>query len=72
MATITYKTLEALSLRGEEDQLCKGPINGNKFMLKVYGESNISFNEMNLQQLSATLYGESTLEIKAGSIKDQK
>ena len=72
VATITYKTLEALSLRGEEDQLCKGPINGDKFTLKVYGESNITFNEMNLQQLSATLYGESTLEIKAGSIKDQK
>jgi hypothetical protein len=72
VATITYKTLEVLSLRGEEDQLCKGPINGDKFTLKVYGESNITFNEMNLQQLSATLYGESTLEIKAGSIKDQK
>src|SRR6478736_6708452 len=72
VATITYKTLEALSLRGEEDQLCKSPINGDKFTLKVYGESNISFNEMNLQQFSATLYGESTLEIKAGSIKDQK
>jgi len=72
VATITYKTLEALSLRGEEDQLCKGPINGDKFTLKVYSESNIAFNEMNLQQLSATLDGESTVEIKAGSINDQK
>jgi len=72
VATITYKTLEALSLRGEEDQLCKSPINGDKFILKIYGESNVTFNEMDLQQLSATLYGEGTLEIKAGSIKDQK
>jgi len=27
---------------------------------------------MDLQQLSATLYGEGSLEIKAGSVKDQK
>ena len=72
VATITYKTLEALSLRGEEDQLCKSPINGDKFILKIYGESNVTFNEMNLEKLAATLYGESTLEIKAGSVKDQK
>jgi len=72
VATITYKKLEALSLRGEEDQLCKSPINGDKFMLKIYGESNVTFNEMNLDKLAATLYGESTLKIKAGSIKDQK
>ena len=71
VATITYKTLEALSLRGEEDQLCKSPINTNKFTLKIYGESNVIFNEMNLQQLSATLYGEGTLEIKAGAIREQ-
>lgn len=72
VVTITYKKLEALSLRGEENQLCKSPINGDKFMLKIYGESNVTFNEMNLDQLAATLYGEGTLEIKAGSIKYQK
>jgi hypothetical protein len=72
VATITYKTLEALSFRGEEDQFCKSPIEGDKFVLKVYGNSNVTFNEMNLQQLSATLYGEGTLEIKSGTVKDQK
>jgi hypothetical protein len=72
VATVTYKTLEALSVRGEENIICESPVNGNKFTLKIYGEPNVAFNEMNLQQLSATLYGEGTLEIKAGSIKDQK
>jgi hypothetical protein len=72
IATITYKTLEALSIRGEENVVCKGPINGDKFTLKIYGEPNVAFNEMNLQQLSATLYGEGTLEIKQGSVRDQK
>ena len=72
VATVTYKTLEALSVRGEENIVCESPVNGDKFSLKIYGESNVAFNEMNLQQLSATLYGEGTLEIKAGSVKDQK
>ena len=72
VATITYKTLEALSLRGEEDQLCKSPINTDKFTLKIYGESEVVFNELNLQTLSATIYGESKLEIKSGEIKEQK
>jgi hypothetical protein len=72
VATVTYKTLDALSVRGEEEQFCKSPINGDEFTLKIYGESNVTFNEMNLQQLSATLYGEGKLEIKTGSIKDQK
>jgi len=71
-ATITYKTLEAISLRGEEDHICVGPINGDRFSLKMYGESNVVLNEVNLQQLSATLYGEGTLEIKAGTVIDQK
>jgi|SRR5678815_3351539 hypothetical protein len=72
VATITYKNLEALSLRGKEDQLCKSPIKGDKFILKIYGESTVTFNEMNLRQLNATLYGESVLEIKAGSVTDQR
>ena len=72
VATVTYKTLEALSVRGEENIVCEGPVNGDEFTLKIYGEPNVAFNEMNLQKLSATLYGEGTLEIKAGSVKDQK
>jgi hypothetical protein len=72
VATVTYKTLGALSIRGEEDILCKSPVSGDKFSLKIYGESNVVFDEMNLQQLSGVLYGEGTVEIKAGSVKDQK
>jgi hypothetical protein len=72
VATITYKGLETLSFRGEEDQLCKSPINADKLNLKIYGETNVTFNEVHLKQLTATLYGEGSLEIKAGSVTDQK
>ena len=71
IATITYKTLNELSLRGEEEHVCKSPIAGDKFTLRVYGESKIIFNDLKLRQLYTTMYGESVLVIKSGSIKEQ-
>lgn len=71
-ATVTYKTLNDLSIRGEETQVCKSLLTGDNFKLKIYGESNVIFDKVNLGKLQATLYGESTLEIKSGTIKDQK
>ncbi|HEV7423869.1 MAG TPA: head GIN domain-containing protein [Candidatus Paceibacterota bacterium] len=71
-ATVTYKTLNELSVRGEETQVCQSLLKGDKFRLRIYGESHVFLNEVNLGQLQATIYGESFLEIKAGSIADQK
>ncbi len=71
-ATVTYKTLNDLSLRGEETQLCKSLLKGDNFRLRIYGESHVIFNEVNLGELRTTIYGESSLEIKSGSIKSQK
>lgn len=72
VATITYKTLNELSLRGEEEQLCKSAINNNEFTLNIYGESTVTFTKLNVQKLYATLYGEGELDIKAGTIKEQR
>jgi hypothetical protein len=71
VATITYKTLNELSIRGEEEHVCKSPIAGDKFTMRLYGESKITFAGLNLRQLYTTMYGESVLEIKSGSIKEQ-
>ena len=72
VVTITYKTLTDLSLRGEETQLCKSPIDASKFTLKIYGESDVTFNELNAQELETTVYGDASLNIKAGSVKEQR
>lgn len=71
-ATITYKTLNELSVRGEETQLFKSLLTGDEFRLKIYGEPHVIFNEVNLGKLHATTYGESYVEIKSGSIKVQR
>ncbi|MDN3655939.1 DUF2807 domain-containing protein [Ferruginibacter paludis] len=70
-ATITYKTLNSLSIRGDETQLFKSPVAADEFDLKLYGDTKFTMNEVNFGELHTKLYGENTLEIKAGTIKEQ-
>ncbi len=70
-ATVTYVTLNELSLRGEETQLCQSPLNTSQFNLYVYGTSRVIFTEAHIDELHTTLYGESTLEIKSGRVNKQ-
>ncbi|WP_394748161.1 head GIN domain-containing protein [Spongiimicrobium salis] len=71
-AVVTYKKLESLSLRGEESFLCESPLEAEKFRLKIYGESQVYFNEVDFTSLTTTIYGESYLEIKKGRIDHHK
>lgn len=71
-ATITYKNIDELSLRGEEKFICKSPIEQNDFRLKVYGESEITINEVNLKTSHVTMYGESYIVVQGGIIGYQK
>ncbi|MGB5498692.1 MAG: head GIN domain-containing protein [Maribacter sp.] len=70
--TITYKTLNELSLRGEEKFVCESPLTGSQFKLIIYGESQVYLNQVKLAELQATIYGESYLEIRNGTIDSQK
>jgi hypothetical protein len=70
-ATVSYKTLNALSIRGEETQVCKSLLKQDNFKLKIYGESPVIFEQVELVNLQATLYGEGSLEVKSGTIRDQ-
>jgi ribosomal protein L31 len=71
-ATVTYKTLRDLSVLGEETIVCKSLLKGDKFRLKIYGESHVFLNEVNLGELQTILYGESFLDIKSGTINHQR
>lgn len=68
---VTYKHIDNLSLRGEQRTICESPINVETFKLKIYGESQITFNEVNFEELNADIYGESQLTMKKGSIAYQ-
>ena len=71
-ATVTYKNIDELSLRGEEKFVCKSPIVQDDFRLKIYGESEIIINKIDLKTLRTTMYGESYIVIKEGTIGRQK
>ncbi len=69
---VTYKNIDALSLRGEQQTVCESLIDIEKFKLKIYGESQVIFNAVSFNELDANVYGESYLTIKKGSIDNQK
>lgn len=71
-ATVTYRKLKALSLRGEETYVCESKLDSKKFRLKIFGESKVYMNEVEFEFLHTAIYGESYLEIKHGSIDRQK
>jgi ribosomal protein L31 len=71
-ATVTYKELEELSLRGEEKFECKSALTAPRFTLTLYGESDVLFEEVHLDNFNTTIYGESFLEIRSGHIGRQK
>jgi len=69
---VTYKHIDNLSLRGEQRTVCESLINVEDFKLKIYGESEVIFNEVNFKELDADIYGESQLTIEKGGIDNQK
>lgn len=71
-ATISYKTLNTLSVRGVETINCQSILKGNLFKLNIYGESQVLLNEVKLGEFRSSMYGESSLEIKSGFIQNQK
>lgn len=68
---VTYKTLDILSLRGEERTLVKDKLTNDKFKLRIYGESEITFNEVDFEDFDVDVYGESQLTIKKGTTGHQ-
>ena len=71
-ATVTYKKLEDLSLRGEENIVCKSTLEGEKFNLTIYGASQVYLNKVDLGYLKTIIYGQSYLELKEGTIDRHK
>jgi hypothetical protein len=71
VATVTYKKLDGLSLRGGEQFICQSPLSANKFSLRLYGDPTMTFTEVHIDRMHTTIYGESTLDIKTGAVNRQ-
>ena len=71
IATVVYRKLDAVSLRGEETNIFQSTLSADKFYLRVYGESKVVFTEVHISKMHTTIYGESSLDIESGEVKKQ-
>lgn len=71
-AYVTYKELEHLEIRGNQELTCNGPIRAERFTLKAYGENEIRLASVKTDYLKTSLYGENDLKIKGGKAEYQK
>lgn len=71
-AYVTYKELEHLEIRGNQELTCNSPIKAERFTLKAYGENDINLASVKTEYLRTSLYGDNDLKIKTGKAEYQK
>lgn len=71
-AYVTYKELESLEIRGNQELTCNDPIESDEFRLKAYGENDITLASLKTDFFKASLYGENELKISKGKVVEQK
>ncbi len=72
VVTITYSDVSVFSVRGEEKISFESPLKQDECKLRIYGDSEVTINEVNLDQLNVTIYGESYLNLRKGNVNKQK
>ncbi|MDC8004707.1 DUF2807 domain-containing protein [Aureisphaera galaxeae] len=70
--SVSYKNLQDISIRGEEEINFTSAFNQNDLDLKIFGESWVYFDSLKLNKINISIHGESYLEFKSGSIDEQK
>ena len=71
-AYVTYRNLDHLEIRGNQELTCLDQLNANTFTLKAYGENEITLSNLRADYLKTSLYGENDLQIKGGKADYQK
>ncbi len=71
-AYVTYRKLDRLEIRGDQELTCTSPLVAEKFVLKGYGRNEINFASIKTAYLKTHLYGENTLNIDGGKAEYQK
>lgn len=58
---ITYTHLEVLDIRGDGLVSCKGPLDGEELLLRLYGSGEVNLPNVRVGRLRAALYGDMRL-----------
>lgn len=70
-AVVTYERLESIDLRGEQQFVFESKIERREFRMKIFGESQVLFKDVDITDLHVSMYGESSLEIASGKVENQ-
>jgi hypothetical protein len=71
-AYVTYRDIEHLEIRGNQEVTCNSPILTERFTLKAYGETDIRLASVKVGYLRTSLYGANKLHIQGGKAEFQK
>lgn len=71
-AYVTYKEIEAIEIRGNQELTCRDAIEVEEFRLRAYGQNEITLASLKTDFFKASLYGQNQLKIKKGRVVEQK
>ncbi len=71
-AYVTFNTLEMLEIRGDQWVKVESPVNAGQFKLRIYGENDVTFDQVNAEYFKVSLFGENELTVKTGDVEYQK
>jgi hypothetical protein len=71
-AYVTYKDIESLEIRGNQELTCEDALESEEFRLKAYGENEITLASLKTDYFKASLYGQNILKIHKGRVVEQK
>lgn len=71
-AYVTYRELELLEIRGNQELSCKDAIVSDAFTLRAYGENDIRLSSLETSFFKAKLHGGNDVRIGKGRTLEQK
>src|SRR5690606_40577082 len=64
-AYVTYRALEEVEIRGNQELSCLDPIRSRRFALRAYGENDITFASLNTEYFVTRRSEEHTSELQS-------
>ncbi|MDJ1491794.1 DUF2807 domain-containing protein [Cytophagaceae bacterium DM2B3-1] len=71
-AYVTYRQLNYVEMRGQQDLTCNDTLVAQKLKLKLYGENRVELAGLKARKLKVSLFGENRVDIYSGTAKAQK
>lgn len=68
---VTYRAIEEVVLKGDQDILFENKLTAEDFEIDIYGDSEVTMNEVSIDFMESNIYGDNTLKIKSGRINNQ-